>query len=211
MLAKKRLSQLLFVATVLLLSGCQTLLGPNAPPLPSMTWPQRQQQLQAITAWQAQGVVGIRQPQHSDSASFNWQQADATHFELRLFGPFGAGAVQVHGEPGRVSLVSSSKPQPIVATSPEELIKNQTGWDFPVGYLYYWIRGIPVAGLGQSVTLDAQNRLSMLTQDGWQIQYMEYTQVGTVSLPSKMALTRGELSVKMVIKEWGVGSFTKPT
>ncbi len=196
--------KLFTLATLITLTGCATL-SPSAsstPSQPAVSWQQRQQQLQNITAWQLRGVIGVQQPDKNDSASINWQQLDAQHYALRLFGPFGAGAVDVQGAPGRVSLESSSQPKPMVAADAESLIAQQTGWNMPVGYLYYWVRGIPAAGVGSRTTLDKQNRLSVLNQAGWEVEYLGYSSVNGIDLPDKLVLTNANFRVKLVIKSW---------
>ncbi|MCD6056400.1 MAG: Outer rane lipoprotein LolB, partial [Gammaproteobacteria bacterium] len=51
-------------------------------------------------------------------------------------------------------------------------------------------------------TLSPQNLLLTLKQDGWQIDYINYQPVGLYALPAELTLKRGDLSVRILVKEW---------
>ena len=70
--------------------------------------------------------------------------------------------------------------------------------------MVYWVRGIPVPGGKATTQLDAQNRLAVLRQQGWEINYLAYTTVDGMDLPSTIQMSNGALQVKMVIKRWDV-------
>ncbi|NNM58390.1 MAG: outer membrane lipoprotein LolB [Legionellales bacterium] len=196
------------IGLTLVLSAC-TSITPVAPPTATVakpvSWSQRQQQLSTVTAWNLQGAIGMQQNDKHWSASINWQQEQASNYTIRLFGPFGAGATVLQGQPGQVSLVTNDHPQPVISTNPESLIAKETGWNLPVSNLYYWVRSIPAPGAPSSITLDQANRLSTLQQAGWQINYLDYTTVNGLDLPSTIRLNSPNFSIKLVIKEW---SFT---
>jgi outer membrane lipoprotein LolB len=189
----------------IILSGCSTFSptansGAYAPA--TLSWTQREHQLQQITAWHVQGVIGIQQSQKSDSSSIDWHQQDSQHFALRLFGPFGAGATEIHGGPGGVQLISSSHPTPVTAIDAETLVAQQTGWNVPVGHLYYWVRGLPIPAIANRSQMDNTHRLAVLEQDGWTVTYLGYSTINGIELPDKIQLTHAGLRVKLVIKHW---------
>lgn len=200
--------KLFSLAALIALSSCHSF-SPNsaastADSASAPSWPQREKQLQAMSGWQLQGVIGVQQTDKNESASFNWQQLDAQHYTLRLFGPFGAGAVDIQGGPSEVSLVSSSQPKPVYSSDAQTLIAQQTGWNMPVRHLYYWVRGLPATGVANRTRFDSNHRLSTLQQDGWEIEYLSYSNVNGIDLPNKIKLTNADFKVKMVIKRWGL-------
>lgn len=196
------------LSTTVLISACtnSTTTIPNnnelATTAPLMSWSDRQHTLSTITAWQLQGAIGIQQDSKRWSASINWQQQNASNYKIRLYGPFGAGAVELQGQPGLVTLVSNNNPKPVTSNSPEGLIAKETGWQLPVGNLYYWVRSIPAPGSASQTSLDSANRLNTLQQDGWKVQYLDYAKINGVDLPDKMLLTNPPFTIKLVIKNW---------
>ena len=52
--------------------------------------------------------------------------------------------------------------------------------------------------------LDGENRVSELSQGGWSIRYKRYTGVGGVSMPARLDLENGEVSVRLSVREWNL-------
>ena len=50
--------------------------------------------------------------------------------------------------------------------------------------------------------LDADQRLSALNQDGWQVQYLAYQRVQQQWLPQRLTISRAALTLKLVINDW---------
>lgn len=189
---------------VLLLVGCTTTTTPPQQAQTSattQTWQQHSRAVQRIQQWNMQGALGVRDSQQGFSSNFNWQQQQ-DNYRLNLYGPLGIGNARIQGSPGNVTL-QTSKNQTFQANSPESLMQQQLGWQLPLSYLPYWVRGIPAPGAKANYQLSEQ-RLQTLQQAGWQIQYLSYTNVNGVSLPSKMYLTHPPLQVRVVIKQWNV-------
>ncbi len=166
------------------------------------SWAERQRQLSNLTAWNLQGAIGMQQNTKHWSASINWQQQQANTYTIRLYGPFGAGATVLKGQPGQASLVTNDHPQPITSSNPQSLIAKETGWQLPVDNLYYWVRSLPAPGSPSKVTFDQANHLSTLEQAGWQINYLNYTSVNGLDLPNIIRLNSADFSIKLVIKNW---------
>ncbi len=156
-----------------------------------------------IQAWDLSGVIAIRDIANKNniSANINWQQASNHHYSIRLFGPLGAGALKLTGQPGQVKLTSSDG-KTYTAATPELLLAEQAHWNLPLSHLYYWIRGIPVPSLPAKTHFDASHHLSELQQDGWRIQFLRYTSTQHIDVPSKIFLFNSSLNVKIIINEW---------
>ena len=167
----------------------------------NISWNDRAKNLADLHAWHIKGALGVRTPQESWTASVQWQQQDATHYTVSLFGPLGTGAAKLTGAPQSVTLESGNG-QTIHAKSPEELLTKQAGWVLPVSHLYYWVRGLPVPGIPADKTFDESHRLTLLKQQGWTIQYLRYTSVHQLDVPSKIFLDNAQLNVKLVINQW---------
>lgn len=196
----------------ILLSGCASMSSQqqtytfqeNGRPLGThyLTWTARQQQLSAIPNWNIQGGIAIHNDQHGWNASFNWQQ-QAKNYTLVMFGPLGANRIQLSGTATSVTLQTPN--QTLTAATPEELVSREIGYPLPVSSLYYWIRGLPSPYspiLHRS--MDMNNHLANLTQQGWSIIYLRYLSVNGKDLPDRMLLNNGNLQIRIVITGWQV-------
>ncbi len=182
------------------LASCATSPSSVAPKNQQQNWDQRVQTLSSIQDWDLKALIAIRARKDGDSASLHWQQSKQ-RYTLNLFGPLGTNAYTLQGEPGKVTL-QNPQGQIVSASSPELLVAQQTGWRLPVSYLRYWIRGLPVPGVPTTTQFDAYHHLSTLTQQGWNVQFLRYTSVGNIDLPSKIFITSPDLEVKIVIHHW---------
>lgn len=162
----------------------------------------RAARLASIQTWNIKGVMAIRTNAGSEggSAHLEWQQRQQ-RYTLMLWGPLGADAIKITGQPGHVSLETANGKK-FSASSPELLLVQQTGWQLPMTSLYYWIRGLPVPGLPARKQLDAYHHLVSLHQQGWTVDYLRYGAVNQVDVPSKISLQNWRLQVKIIINQW---------
>jgi outer membrane lipoprotein LolB len=109
--------------------------------------------------------------------------------------------VQVTSDGSAVSIVTSRGDRLENDAAKAELT-NKLGFDPPIDSLRYWVLGVPEPGHPAQETLDAQQRLATLEQDGWQIQYTDYMFVGGEWLPSKLTLQRQGIRVRLVVDGW---------
>ncbi len=193
------LRKTLLVLLALLLTACATLSG-KAPLNEKLTWAERQQQLAAVQDWTLSGAVGIRSPKQGVNASINWHQ-QARHYDIELFGPLGAGHVQLSGSPGQARLTMADAKQ-YTANSAETLLQQHAGYRLPISNLYYWVRGLPAPGSAARTQFDQYNHLTSLQQQGWTIRYNQYAGIERVDLPSTMTLVRPGFRIRLVIKQW---------
>lgn len=191
---------------ILLLAGCARV--PQSPGAitsgQKLSWQQRQHQLLAINQWQLRGAFSVQTSQNVNMAHMNWQQ-NQRNYVITLSGPLNLGGARIVGQPGRVTLIASANKQ-YTASSPEELVQQEFGYRLPISNLYYWVRGVPVPKLSAKTQFDSQNHLIALRQEGWQIQYTDYTTASSVDLPTKIILVNPQLRIRMVINSWQIGS-----
>lgn len=171
-------------------------------PTATASWRDQQMRLAALKSWQLNGKIAVQTAQDSGSASVNWTQ-HLSHYDMSLMGPFGAKSINLQGHPGAVVLKTGDG-QRFTATSPEGLLAKQWGWNLPVSNLAYWIRGIPVPGISYDTRFDTNNRLSILSQAGWTIQYLDYTTIGSLTLPNRLYISSPSLKTKIIIYHWQV-------
>ncbi|WP_460120912.1 lipoprotein insertase outer membrane protein LolB [Pseudomonas sp. S2_C03] len=163
-------------------------------------WREHKAQLAGIDGWQINGKIGIRAPKDSGSGTLFWLQRQ-DYYDIRLSGPLGRGAARLTGSPGKVSLEVANQGR-YEAPTPEVLLEEQLGWNLPVSHLNWWVRGLPAPDSKSRLTLDTDSRLAKLDQDGWQVEYLSYSEQNGYWLPERIKLHGADLDVTLVIKEW---------
>lgn len=184
-------------ALLLLLSGCASLRPVPAGNADAL-WQQHRAQLEQIDRFSLQariasGSLGMK-------ADLHWQQFAEGDFDLRVAGPFGAGALGIRGDARRVEV--RSREGSSFTTEPEQWLKARLGWTLPIGELRYWALGLPAPGAAARLTLDAEGRLAALEQDGWQLQYEEYQAIEGRVLPRRFQLINEDATIRVIADRW---------
>jgi len=190
---------LLWIAFTAFLTGCTTMPLPSTPPT-QMPWKNREEALNRIQSWQLNGKIGVQTAQDGGSATIDWTQ-NQQQYTISLSGPLGTNAVRLTGRPGYVTLISANGKQ-ASASTPEQLLAQQLGWNVPVSSLHYWIRGLPVPGVPANTQFDAYHRISDMTQQGSHIQFLSYINTNGIELPQKIFITAPNLRTKIIIYNW---------
>jgi len=191
---------LLFGSVLLLaaLTGCKTL--PPAPP-ESAPWDVRKAALQARDRFDLKGRIAVAVAQEGFNAKLRWHQRD-DQSELSLDGPLGVGGVRITSN-GDSLKVLNARGEQLDSDAAEQEIQSKLGFDPPIASLRYWVLGVPDPATPAEEILDDSKRLATLKQDGWQIDYTAYANVGGQSLPSKATLTREGVRVRLFVDDWG--------
>lgn len=185
----------------LALTSCATI-QPSATPAQNknISVENRVSTLSSIQNWNLSGLIAIRQQNNSGSASIQWAQF-GNRYQIHVFGPLGVNSFELKGQPGYAELAMGNGKR-LTASSPEEILKHETGWALPVSNMYYWIRGLSAPGSTGEQAFDRYHHLIQLKQSGWTIQYLNYTSVKNIDVPSKIFLYYPQLNVKIVISQW---------
>jgi outer membrane lipoprotein LolB len=200
------LIRLVCILFALFLSACTTITN-TAPSVHSATTAPLQpfdiQAVKSLTDWQLKGKIAVQTTGESGSAMAMWTQHQK-NYTLSLSSPLGTPALQLVGRPGRVVLTTSDGKQ-FTAPTPEELLAKGWGWNLPVSYLQYWIRGLPVPHVAVTMhQYDHLHRLSRLLQANWTIQFLAYMRIGKIDLPSRLSISSGAFNTKIIIYEWKI-------
>ncbi|WP_068829829.1 lipoprotein insertase outer membrane protein LolB [Pseudomonas sp. BMS12] len=192
----------LVFSLITLLAGCAGLTSREAVEGQgdAKLWQAHKAQVAALDGWQINGKVGIRAPKDSGSGTLFWLQRQ-DYYDIRLSGPLGRGAARLTGREGNVLLEVANQGR-YQAESPEALLEEQLGWRLPISHLLWWVRGLPAPGSKSRVTLDASSHLARLEQDGWQLEYLSYTEQNGYDLPERIKLHGSNLDITLVIKDW---------
>ena len=193
---------LIVFSLITLLAGCAGLTSREALEGQgnAQSWQAHKQQISGLDAWQINGKVGIRAPKDSGSGTLFWLQRQ-DYYDIRLSGPLGRGAARLTGRPGAVLLEVANQGR-YQAESPEQLLQAKLGLNLPVSHLLWWIRGLPSPDSKSRLNLDSHSHLASLSQDGWDVEYLSYTEQNGFWLPERIKLNGFDLQVTLVIKDW---------
>ena len=164
----------------LVLSSCSTVVPINP------EWEDRQRILNALNDWEFSGKLNIRTPDESRSPRIEWQQRHL-NYTITTWGTIGIGMSTITGSPEVVTIQQRGK-APISASTPEELILEQLGYELPVSQSIFWLRGLPAPNSEPTLIFDEVNQLSSFEQSGWRIAYRDYRSYQTVVLPSRITI-----------------------
>lgn len=194
---------LLLAVCLAALSGC-ALLRP-APPPETVTpqaraaWEQRQARLSQVDGFVVQGrvassAVGFR-------ADLRWRQFADDRFDMRLSGPFGAGAAELSGSADHILVRQGDQP-PQLATDPEAWLERALGVRLPVRGLRWWALGLPDPAVPHHLQLDAEGRIQYLAQADWELVYLEYRSQDGIDLPRRIDARSGDTRVIVLADRW---------
>jgi len=191
------LRKLLWVALAIMLASCRTV---PVRQTVAQSWDARRPQLQARDRFELRGRVAVATGSEGFNARLRWTQ-DGKQTRMSLDGPLGAGGVQVTSDGAAISIVTSRGDHLDNDAARAELA-SRLGFDPPLDSLRYWILGVPEPGQPDQESLDAQQRLSTLQQNGWQIDYTDYISVRGEWLPSKLTLQRQGVRLRVIVDGW---------
>lgn len=169
---------------------------------PTGKWSNTKAALVDLRVWHVIGKAGVIAAQNSGSFSFDWAQRPQ-NYSLSLAGPLGIGNLSLVGTPTNVTLTDSNG-KTLQAKSAEALLAQITGWQLPIPYLNYWMRGLPVPSVPLQQRTGANGYPATFVQQGWRVDYLSYMPVGPYFLPSKLTITRPDLKVKIMIYDWKI-------
>lgn len=201
----KRLSFLFALLAVLGVS-CATPLPPTPSAELEQRWREHAAIMTSVSQWEVRGRLAVRIDGRGGQATLHWARDTARH-SIQLNGPFGSGAVRVVQDASGARLRDAENREVAAATA-EELLFQYSGWQLPVAHLDWWLRGLPVPGLGLSRELDEAGRLKVLRQQGWEIQYPRYARIDRYDLPQRLTLVRASeagappMEARLVIDRW---------
>lgn len=177
--------------SLLFLSACSSI----APPADTNSnWTQLRSALQALDSWEMRGRVDVRYNDESNTPRIRWNQ-QALEYNIRLWGTLNAGNTLITGKPGLVTLEQGN--DLVTAASAEDLILQQLGYELPVSYLEYWVKGIPSPDSRFELKFNELNQLQSLRQDGWTVSYPDIRQYGELTLPRRVEVTRPKNDIRL--------------
>lgn len=181
----RRLLALLLLATTV---GCAS----TPPPAAEVAAP-------LSTRWTLQGRIGVQAGEQSLSGQIHWQHREQTD-EVLMTSPLGQGVARIVRDSEGVALETPNQPTRRAADA-ESLTREALGYALPVAGLAWWIQARPDPRSAFEATRDAAGRLAQLKQDGWVIDYLQYSP-DAPAWPRKVVVAREGLEIRLVADSW---------
>lgn len=162
--------------------------------------------LAELNNWKITGKLAIRTRQKAQSINLIWQQ-QGVNYTVNLNGPMGFGSATIDGNQQQATIQQGSKK--LIGT-PDQLSAQLLGVPLSAVAMSWWIKGLasPDHVKASNIVNQENGVLSSLQQNGWQLQFSDHQVQGAFVMPKKISGRRGELSFKLVIKQWDL--FHKP-
>lgn len=177
-----------------LLAACTTAPAPR--PSGAAIDPQQLQQ------WQAHGRIGVSSAAGGGSGSFDWSQRnDIANVQIR--GPVGIGSVRltIQGDDAEHGLkLQTGDGATLEADAALRELEARLGAPLPAWQFRYWLLGLAAPGPHQ--WLDAPAGSAALEQEGWRIDYQDYSEATGAKLPTRLRAMNGGTRVRVVIDRW---------
>jgi len=148
------------------------------------------------------GKLGIRTPEQSNSARFNWRQQEQ-QFDIHITNLLGQNVATLTGNNAEVQLDIAGQGR-YITDSPNQFLQQELGWTLPVNMLNYWIKGVPAPNSPASYQLNEQGFLENLIQAGWQVHFSRYQPLESQTLPGKIRLQQDDIALTLLIKRWNL-------
>ncbi len=190
------------LAVALLLSACAT--HPPHPLPQALPWAQRLRALQSIQQFELSGRMSAINGTQAVTAGVRWRQRNDDAV-IDLSGPLGLGAAHIEQTASTLSVTSG---QGVIYQGPtaNDRVAATLGFDPPLRSLRYWIVGASDPSPLTEESIDAEQRLTHLLQQGWRVDYEQYTRVQNQWLPQRLSVARGSWRLRLVINSWQLTS-----
>jgi outer membrane lipoprotein LolB len=186
---------------VLILSACATApVKTSGEVPPAQSWDARRAEMQQQDDFELKGRLAVAAGKEGFNARLRWEQQGANS-SLALDGPMGVGGVRISTN-GSDLEVLNSRGQRLDSEAARAEIATRLGFEPPLASLRYWVLGVPNPAIPAEETLDSQQRLERLLQDGWDIEYASYSTFDGKWLPVRMTLRRDDVRVRVFVDGW---------
>lgn len=159
-------------------------------------------QIAHIHAFNLKGRLAVNANSKGYSGSMTWQH-HINRDAIDVFTPLGSKIAHIEKSETQVTL-TNAKGERVSAQDAESLTEKTLGWRLPLSGLSDWAVGRPTQAPVTQQQWDDSGKLTLLEQQGWKIEYLEYKEQLGVALPQKISLRRENILLKLVVEEWTV-------
>ena len=166
------------------------------------------QEISKIKQFTLKGRVGVQTEGKGFSGGINWQHQPELD-EISLYSPLGGEVAHIQKTNVSVQLTDSHGSH-LSADNIESLTTKTLGWQLPLTGLADWALGRSRIATISSSTLDDEGHLRTLKQDGWEIEYQNYSAVNSTALPHQITLRNNKVFLKLLVNQWSTQTQENP-
>lgn len=160
----------------------------------------REQALAHTDHWTLSGRLGVSDGHDGGSGGFTWTQ-NGEHYRFVFRAPITGRSFELRGDRGG-AVLEGLDGGPLHGRDAEALMRRALGWEVPMRDLRAWVLGLR-ADSGPAEIAFGDNRLpSLLTQDGWSVDYRAWDTARTPPLPTTVFASRPPYKVRLSIESW---------
>ena len=169
----------------------------------SPSWSDVQIRAQQLNSWQLSGRVNVTYDNESHTPRIRWSQM-GEDFNIRLWGTFNIGNTLLAGNTEGVTLTQDG--QTTAAETPEKLLLEFLGYEVPVSFMHYWVRGIPSPTSQAQLRYSEDGRLAQIIQNEWIIDYIDFRQYQNLFLPRRIEANheRRKIKIRLIGLRWEI-------
>lgn len=205
--------RVIVLSVLLVLGACQT--PAPKPQDESDSWlsdTSRFKEAEQTLAWRYTAKVGLVFNGKTQQANLTWQRSPSDtgghNNKIRLFGPLGVGAIKLEFSDRRV-LLTDNHGREYHGTNAQALLTKVVGWPLPLNALSDWLLAQPMPNKAFRYQVGELDRVSVLSQLGWRIEYHDWRDYQGRSLPRKIIAKqqstsdhKDDITVKLITKAW---------
>jgi outer membrane lipoprotein LolB len=199
--------QILLAGLLWLLQACTS--APALKPEPSQVSQKLNEahlhHIASIQHFSLKGRIGVQTEGKGFSGGLHWQH-HATDDDIALYSPLGGQIASIKKSAEQITL-NDTNGNSLSANDAETLTQSALGWQLPLAGLTDWSLGRPATNTQQNGTLqhstwDERGLLTTLQQDGWKIEYQNYSEQNGYLLPGKIFLKSDKVNLKLLVETW---------
>lgn len=190
---------MVFAALLGVWAGCST----NPKIANPRSWSDVQYRAENLNTWLLSGRINITYDSESHTPRVRWSQM-GENFDIRLWGTFNIGNTLLAGNSTGVTITQDGQTK--AAETPEKLLLEFLGYEVPVSYMHYWIRGIPSPTSQAQILYSENEQLAQITQNEWVIDYVDFRQYGDFILPRRIEANheRRKIKLRLIGLRWEI-------
>lgn len=193
--------RLIALLLLIVVAACEPLPIRDDVPL---DWAARDAAVLALGDWQVRGRVAVKSAQGGGNGDLRWHQEGAAA-HIRLSGPFGARALEIHWGPAGVWLLG--RDGGILGAwddeaAAEAFLDEELGWPFPATSVRWWLLALADPALPAEHFFAASGELAGLVQGGWDISYERYMEADGLVMPRRLTIEGAQARLRVVVDHW---------
>lgn len=163
-------------------------------------WAARRDTLEGVSDWRMSGRVAVAVRGEGASGNLEWHESGGVS-DLRISGPFGAGALRVTLGPQGMRLEDGEGTW-LEGEQAERLLAERLGAEVPLAALRHWVLGAPAPGVPFAGLPGSHGGSPGFNQAGWQVSVDRWQPAPGNVLPARLTLERDGTRIRLAVTRW---------